>query len=93
MELLEEVSRRLSRGEYNRPDMIEKVAERFIEEQVVSDMTDSGNEAPVRTEKLDEAGENLNTNYYERPEVLYEIARKVLNIVHPSRSAGDGGVV
>lgn len=88
LELLEQVTQRISSGEYNTQAVLERVAERIAEQHIVTD-TDGAEVSSDRNDDLDEITENVSENYYERPEVQYEIARRVLEIVHPSRIDGD----
>ena len=88
IELMESVSGRLSDGAYNTQDILEKIAEKVIDANVVTDNISDILEDQVRPEKIEEVNDNIVNNYYDNPEVMQEIAVQVIENIGISKLFG-----
>ena len=84
VERVKSVARRVVHETYTMPDVQKKIAERIIESAALSDTVSyiaSGvtETPPVRSEMVNMAHDNVLQNYYDQPEVLEEIAGRLID--------------
>ena len=85
IELMESVSRRLSDGTYNAPGILEKIAEKVVDANVVTDNISDMLDDQVRPEKIEKGNDNVMNNYYDNPDVMQEIAVKIIENIGISK--------
>jgi hypothetical protein len=91
--VIQSISERLSKNAYMTPELLGKVSEQIInyspipEAQNISSVSDETGEA--RTEKVTAARNQIEMNFYDRPEIIDKIADKVIGATgfpQPSKS-------
>ena len=84
VERVKSIAQRVADETYTMPDVQKKIAENIIESAAMSDAVmyiASGvtETPPVRSEMVNMAHDNVLQNYYDRPEVLEEIAGRLID--------------
>jgi anti-sigma28 factor (negative regulator of flagellin synthesis) len=94
-ERLEAVTRRMSEGYYNRPDVIRKIADAVVRSGVIQDAVQARaavstvlqrmDETPdVRPERVESAKRRAAEGAYDTPEVIQKVAEEILkNVEEP----------
>lgn len=84
VERVKSIAQHIGDETYITPEVSEKVAERIIDSEAlkdtVSSLTNGETEiTPVRSEMVNEAQDNILQNYYNQPEVVEEIAGRLID--------------
>lgn len=89
IELIESVSKRISDGEYNTRDMIMNIAEKIVDADVIMDIITDEFESRARGIKVETANSNVETDNYSDPNIIREVANRIINVIDFSGLFGN----
>ena len=86
IDLIKTVSERVSNDDYNTPEMINNIAGKIIESSTIKDVltefaVESADISMNRAEKVEIVNDQLKEGYYEDPEILIEIADRLIDVL------------
>ena len=86
IDLIKTVSERVSNDDYNTPELINNIAEKIIESSTIKDVlngvaVESADISINRAEKVEMVNDQVKEGYYEDPEILVDIADRLVNVL------------
>ena len=90
-ELLEEVSRRIERGEYNAPDVRDAIAGKVVGSLDTEESASNSPEGAVRADRVSEVADTLGNTSYDTPDVIRETAARIVSALGLDSIFGSDG--